>query len=141
MTREELDKDMIESIEMWLHEIEPKWVEKELAWLEELRTRLLEGRVPNDLEEAKEAYCEEHNDDCFDATGDKCPHIRNAFIAGAKWDRSQMMQEAVEGKIYGYGDGSYELVASWLDLPKGGIYKDGQKVRVIICKKEDKKDR
>lgn len=38
----ERDKDMIESIEMWLHEIEPKWVEKELAWLDELRTRLLE---------------------------------------------------------------------------------------------------
>lgn len=44
MTQEELDKDMIESIEMWLHEIEPKWVEKELAWLEELRTRILEEK-------------------------------------------------------------------------------------------------
>lgn len=85
---------------------------------------------------------------------------KTSFIAGAKWQneqdeeeqadlftivaldaaqraKEQMMQEAVEGKIYGYGDGSYELVASWLDLPKGGIYKDGQKVRVIICKKED----
>lgn len=45
--------DMIESIEMWLHEIEPKWVEKELAWLEELRTRLLEEKSekPMNLEE------------------------------------------------------------------------------------------
>lgn len=55
----------------------------------------------------------------------------------AQWQKEQMLKEAVEGKIYGYGDGSYELVASWLDLPKGGIYKDGQKVRVIVCKKED----
>lgn len=38
----ERDKDMIESIEMWLHECLPKYVEKELAWLDELRTRLLE---------------------------------------------------------------------------------------------------
>lgn len=44
MTQEEHDMDMIESIEMWLHEIEPKWVEKELAWLEELRTRLIEEK-------------------------------------------------------------------------------------------------
>ena len=47
------------------------------------------SEIPNDLEEAKEAYCEEHNDDCFDAIGDKCPHIRNAFIAGAKWQKEQ----------------------------------------------------
>ena len=50
--------------------------------------------------------------------------------------KEQMLKEAVDAKIYGYDDGSYELIASWLDLPKG-IYKDGDKVRVIICKKED----
>lgn len=51
MTQEELDKDMIESIEMWLHENEPMWVEKELVWLEELRTRLIKEDIPNNLEE------------------------------------------------------------------------------------------
>lgn len=50
-TINERDADMIESIEMWLHEIEPKWVEKELAWLEELRTRLAEEPVSDDLED------------------------------------------------------------------------------------------
>ena len=49
----------------------------------------------------------------------------------------QMLKDAVEGKIYGYGDGSYELVASWLDLPKGGIYKDGDKVRIVVLKEEE----
>lgn len=44
MTNAEHDKDMIESIEMWLRECELKYVEKELAWLEELRTRLLEEK-------------------------------------------------------------------------------------------------
>ena len=44
MTNAERDEDMIVSIEMWLHECEPKYVEKELAWLDELRTRLLEEK-------------------------------------------------------------------------------------------------
>lgn len=35
------DKDMIESIRMWLDEVEPKWVEKEQKWLDELEDRLL----------------------------------------------------------------------------------------------------
>ena len=60
-----------------------------------------------------------------------------AFIAGAEWQKSQMLKDAVEGKIYGYGDGSYELVASWLDLPKGGIFKFGQKVRIVVLKAEE----
>ena len=63
---------------------------------------------------------------------------KRAFIAGAEWQKEQMMKEAVEGKIYGYGDGSYELIASWLDLPKGGIYKDGDKVKIIIVKEDDR---
>lgn len=44
-----------------------------------------EESVPNDLEEAANAYSNEHNDDCFDAIGSVCPHIIEAFIAGAKW--------------------------------------------------------
>lgn len=60
-----------------------------------------------------------------------------AFVAGAEWQKAKMMEEAVEAKIYGYDDGSFELIASWLDMPKNSIYKDGQKVRIIIVK-EDK---
>ena len=40
------------------------------------------------------------------------------------------------GDIYGYDDGSFELVASWLDMPKNSIYKDGQKVKLIIVKED-----
>ena len=87
-----------------------------------------------DLEEAAEEYGDYHNDDCFDATGDRCPHIRKAFIAGAEWQKKQMMKETVEGKIYGYGDGSFELIASWLDIPDNSRYKDGDKVKIIIIK-------
>ena len=65
MTNAERDKDMIESIELWLHEIEPKWVEKELAWLDKLRTRLIEEKSEKpmnqeDLEEEIAIWIPEH---------------------------------------------------------------------------------
>ena len=50
----------------------------------------------------------------------------------------QMLKEAVEAKIYGYDDGSFELIASWLDMPNNSIYKDGEKVRIIIVKEDEK---
>lgn len=52
MKQEEYDKDMIESIEMWLRECELQYVEKELTWLDELQTRLLkeESEKPMDLD-------------------------------------------------------------------------------------------
>lgn len=115
-----------------------------------------EESVPNDLEEEKEAYCEEHNDDCFDATGDKCPHIRNAFIAGAKWmkeqdekeqadlftivaldaaqrAREQMMKDGIEGEICHLGVDFLDYNISELDeyIKR---FKVGDKVRIIIVK-------
>ena len=107
---------------------------------------LEESEIPNDLEEAKEAYCEEHNDECFDAIGSKCPHIRNAFIAGAKWQekkdqdtiklaedhaflagadwqREQMMKDAVP---------FYEILKA---VPPGP---ERENVRIIIVKEDEK---
>ena len=109
----------------------------------------------NGLEEAAQQYAE----------GPECTWVGTtaleyAFIAGAKWQKQhdaelieiayndgitigmtkqkeQMLKEAVEAKIYGYYDGSFELIASWLDMPNNSIYKNGDKVRIIICKKED----
>ena len=60
-----------------------------------------------------------------------------SFIAGANWQKAQMIRDVVEGKIYGYYDGSFELIASWLDLPKESIFKDGDKVKIIIVKEDD----
>lgn len=167
MTREELDKDMIESIEMWLHEIEPKWVEKELAWLEELRTRLLEEETPNDLEEAASEYKERvieetkcHHNALTYAEGyeDALLLIPDAFIAGAKWQKGQddkelsekiaaayqlgladkqkqMLSEAVEGVVMDFSSNQPRpQVDVYVDPNK---YCTGDKVRVIVCKKED----
>lgn len=60
-------------------------------------------------------------------------------LDAAQRAQEQMMKDAVDAKIYGYDDGSYELIASWLDLPKR-IYKDGDKVRIIIIKDNGKSD-
>lgn len=55
MTQEELDKDMIESIEMWLRENELQYVEKELTWLNELRSRLIDPMNQEGLEDEIDA--------------------------------------------------------------------------------------
>lgn len=91
-------------------------------------------KLPEDLEEAKEAYCNEHNDDCFDATGDTCPHIRKAFIAGAEWQKAKMMKEAVEGEIQMRYSGC--LCAKTIRAINEDKFKLGDKVRVIIVKED-----
>ncbi len=50
----------------------------------------------------------------------------------AQWQKEQMMKEAVEGEY----DCQYMTPAVFLDKYLDGI-KDGDKVRVIVCKKED----
>lgn len=66
-----------------------------------------------------------------------CEYAKNRFIAGAEWQKEQMMKGAVEAKIYGYDDGSFELIASWLDMPKESKFKDGDKVKIVIVKEDD----
>ena len=96
--------------------------------------RLAKTKEQMDLEEAKEAYCGEHNDDCFDATGDTCPHIRQAFIAGAEWQKAKMMEEAVEGYVNYYEDSGGILMA---EAQVGCPYHIGDKVKIVIVKEEE----
>lgn len=46
----------------------------------------IESQEPEGLDNATKEYCDEHNDDCFDAVGDICPHLPLAFKAGARWE-------------------------------------------------------
>lgn len=107
MTNAERDKDMIESIEMWLHEIEPKWVEKELAWLDELRTRLIEEKSEKpmnqeDLEEAAEEYADKHgfrvpydgSNNYYDDVDVKAS--KEGFLAGAEWQKGHLTVEDIK---------------------------------------------
>lgn len=111
--------------------------------------------LPEGLEEAKEVYCDEHNDDCFDAIGDTCPHIRKAFIAGAEWQKKQdqslielaedhamlagmnkmkeeMMEKAVETEVVSRITGSGLLPSVTFRVDDS--YKEGDKVKIIIVK-------
>lgn len=98
------------------------------------------SEILNDLEEAADEYekrvIEEtkcHHNALTYAEGyeDALLLIPGAFIAGAKWDRKQMMSNAVEGTVY--GNGVYTWVAG--DIPSQ--FKYGNKVRVIVLPKED----
>lgn len=49
-----------------------------------------------ELDKATQAYCQEHNDDCFDAIGDECPFVGKAFKAGANWQYEQFEKERLK---------------------------------------------
>lgn len=100
-----------------------------------------DGKSDKSLEEAAKEYewsnvdTNQLNPPTLDITvqvGD----LRNAFIAGAEWQKQQMLKDAVEGKIYlGNDYCTYELIASLVGLPRG-TYKDGDKVRIVVLKEE-----
>lgn len=59
------------------------------------------------------------------------------FIAGAKWDREQMMKEAVEGEIFDdYDKDTCEHHLTILSTVPSG-YKDGDKVKIIVIHETD----
>lgn len=57
--------------------------------------------------------------------------LDKAFIAGAKWQREQMMEEAVEGKVFmSFAPGHNQMVMADVDLPTN------TKVKLIIVKED-----
>ena len=88
-----------------------------------LSTLESEKPVPADLEEAarefaKDAYPDKHN-------------LVWMFKRGAKWQKEQMMKEAVEGEIV--KDISNKLAVTAKNVNLDG-FKFGEKVRIIIVK-------
>ena len=90
---------------------------------------------PNDLEDAANNY--------LDGVYGKMPHSDlhiAIFIAGAEWDRSQIMREAVEGEIcipnvwVEHKEGKELVVRAEISKELG--FKFGDKVRVIVLPKE-----
>lgn len=49
-----------------------------------------------ELEKAVQAYGKKHNDDCFYASCGYCRPIREAFKAGAKWQKKQFEKERLK---------------------------------------------
>ena len=63
----------------------------------------------NDLEEAADGYERKHTYQRYDGGGltpEYDATLAEAFIAGAKWQKEQMMKEAVEGTMYEQPDGT-----------------------------------
>ena len=109
--------------------------------------------IPNDLEEAAEisfdearALTEDYLN--FLAKGLKenhprpigphwfCKYAKNRFIAGAKWQKEQMMKDAVEGTVMDFSSNRPRpQVDVLLDPYK---YHTGDKVHAIIVKEEGK---
>lgn len=92
--------------------------------------------LPSDLDEAAKEYAKttfkkSHSDNPDEEVTIVEPDKYAGFIAGAKWDKEQMMSNAVEGTVY--GNGVYTWVAG--DIPSQ--FKYGDKVRVIVLPKED----
>ncbi len=112
-------------------------------YMDEVRGREPEKPIPADLEEAADEYAEKHgfrvpydgSDNFYDEVDVKAS--KEGFIAGAKWQKSQIMNEAVEADVNTYQD----LVAgkSWaefvVDMPTNHLC---DKVKIIIVKEDEK---
>lgn len=89
-------------------------------------------------EAAKKHSC--YDEDCEGAWYE--PIVRNAFIAGAEWQKEQMLKDAVEGKVVELEGTPMTLTCSVQlkelneALQPLGV-KDGGKVKVIIIKSDD----
>lgn len=115
----------------------PDWHDATRAVASDIGTleKLLEKRVvelPNELEEAAEEYLQKVKAGFLRTL--EHPTAKDCFKDGAKWDREQMMKEAVDA-----------IVEDWNPDPEPEItiplnpeeFTRGDKVRVIVLPKED----
>lgn len=100
-------------------------------------TKMMETPVSDDLEEAAE---EESLWAFSEPTAQgyaKRLFFKSGFKRGVKWDREQMMKEAVEGKIYGgikdQEDEPYEIWVESYSLPKDKFHLH-ENVKLVIIK-------
>ena len=85
-----------------------------------------EELVSRDLEEAAHFYVDT-SIEWFDSDGNPCCY--NAFIAGAKWQKQQMMKNAVDATAR---PDDKEI---WADMSNLNL-KDGDKVKILIIKED-----
>ena len=83
--------------------------------------------VDSNLEEAAHSYVDT-TIEWFDSEGNPCRYP--AFIAGAQWQKEQIMKNAVEAVIHPY-DGEI-----WVDKDLLSIYNDCQRVKLIIIEEK-----
>ena len=89
-------------------------------------------KVSEDLETEAKKYADETD---HSANYPCCDCLRESFIAGASWQKEQMLKEAVECDVDGYGylmmDGKRDILVAYpfdFEMP--------DKVRIVIVKEE-----
>ncbi len=89
-----------------------------------------DGKSDKSLEEAAEKYAEPYISTVAD-------NVKWAFKAGAEWQKSQMLKDAVEGEVYKFGEVAYVKERNNAELTKYlSQFNNGDKVRIVITKEE-----
>lgn len=86
--------------------------------------------LPEGLEEAAKEYTDWKS---WAKENYLTPYIREAFIAGAEWQKAKMLKEAVEGRVYRINGNN--VVENLIVSQK---FQDGDKVCVIVIKEDTK---
>lgn len=89
--------------------------------------------IPNNLEEAANNY--------LDGVYGKMPHSDfhiAIFIAGAKWQKEQMMKNALHGWLDEDNEPPYDLNVICEEKIPFGEFKHCDKIRIIIMKEDEK---
>lgn len=105
----------------------------------------VEPSLPSDVDEAAENYIAPiENDEGLDYINFNGRDIKDAFKAGAEWQKTKMLEGAVEGKVVeGYGcekgeDGVWRKVVIPTIRIEATNFSIGDKVKVIVVKEGQK---
>ena len=121
-------ENAIKQMADWFYELPNRFnLQPKQEWSKEDENKMKgSSEIPNDIEDAAEDFGKRQGLELR-------PFANKFFIAGAKWDREQMMKEAVEGEIAKDNRGNNVLRVGLLN----NGFEIGDKIRVIISPKED----
>lgn len=144
---EQPSKDLDEELNKWRHihfdgerdgDFSGEWLMRttQLKFAQHFYELGQHSKIPasKDLEEAANNYISPiENEQGLSFIGFSGQDIKDAFIAGAEWQKDQMLKDAVECELYRDGD----CLTIDLDMEKLGHTED-DKVKVIIVKEGEK---
>lgn len=128
MTDKEKIRNIIELFIAWNGETDVIDVANIDSAVEFIASSLQEEPVSEDLEKSAKDFSN-NLDNIYGSIGEQ---TRNAFKAGAKWQKEQMMAKAVDGEV---GYWNIRGLSVNMDLPR--TLEEDDKVKLIIIK-EDK---
>lgn len=97
-----------------------------------------EKPIPNDLEEAAKKYAKAYTDNDNGNGGDDWEDdIKLTFIAGAKWQKEQMMKNALHGWLDEDNEPPYDLNVVCKEKIPFGEFKHGENIHIIIVKENE----